>query len=418
MYVEPAPDPNPIALAGLPGSRSVGIPTFENQNGRMMESDGGAAIMDVIARKGHRQSVFRSYVFPYMDRPNLTVLTGALVTRITFEHTRASGVEFRHDGKIHHVDAGCEVVLSLGAINTPNCSCSPGSATTPNCDNTASPSCSIYQGSVKTCRTILYRLCLGVPAAASTAQQRRRGDLLLEERPSLDTPDLQSCQVEFPLSSPETAARFDVPDSGWGWSLGLVRPKSRGEIRLTGPDPVDPVEICANFLSDPDDVKAAIAGVELCREIGNSPALGPFVKREVMPGSLTGAELERYVRDAAVSYWHQTCTAKMGQDSMSVVNGELKVYGVEGLRIADGSIMPRVTTGNTMAACTSSANALQTSSRANTHFDVVTCRSARARLSVGIDMPPLKTAAWRLRRLRRSRVKLLEDTRATSLSAE
>ena len=104
-------------------------------------------------------------------------------------------------------------------------------------------------------------------------------------------------------------------------------------------------------MSDPDDVKAAIAGVELCREIGNSPALGPFVKREVMPGSLTGAELERYVRDAAVSYWHQTCTAKMGQDSMSVVNGELKVYGVEGLRIADGSIMPRVTTGNTMAAC-------------------------------------------------------------------
>ena len=91
--------------------------------------------------------------------------------------------------------------------------------------------------------------------------------------------------------------------------------------------------------------------MELCREIGNSAALRPFVKREVMPGNLKGAELERYVRDAAMTYWHQTCTAKMGRDDMSVVDGNLKVYGIERLRIADGSIMPRVTTGNTMAPC-------------------------------------------------------------------
>jgi choline dehydrogenase len=91
--------------------------------------------------------------------------------------------------------------------------------------------------------------------------------------------------------------------------------------------------------------------VQLCREIGNSAALGPFVKREVMPGNLKGAELECFVRDAAMSYWHQTCTAKMGRDAMSVVDAQLKVYGVEHLRIADGSIMPRVTTGNTMAPC-------------------------------------------------------------------
>ena len=132
---------------------------------------------------------------------------------------------------------------------------------------------------------------------------------------------------------------------------GVVRPKSRGHICLTGPDPLDPVEIEANMLSHPDDLKAAIAGVQLCREIGNSAALGPFVKREVMPGNLKGAGLERFVRDATMSYWHQTCTAKMGRDPMSVVDGQLKVYGVDHLRIADGSIMPRVTTGNTMAPC-------------------------------------------------------------------
>src|SRR6267142_2933270 len=122
VYVEPAPDPNPIAPAALDGARSVGIPTFENQNGRMMESAGGASILDVRARDGSRHSVFRSYVFPYMDRPNLTVLTGALVTRLTFdpyERNRVTGVEFSHDGQIHRVGAGSEVVLSLGAIHTP-----------------------------------------------------------------------------------------------------------------------------------------------------------------------------------------------------------------------------------------------------------------------------------------------------------
>ena len=86
-------------------------------------------------------------------------------------------------------------------------------------------------------------------------------------------------------------------------------------------------------------------------QIGNSIPLRPFTKREVMPGPLKGAELETFVRDAVEDYWHETCTAKMGRDPMSVVDGNLKVYGIENLRIADGSIMPHVTTGNTMAPC-------------------------------------------------------------------
>jgi choline dehydrogenase len=169
--------------------------------------------------------------------------------------------------------------------------------------------------------------------------------------PSLDTPDLQAGLAEFPLPSAETAARFTVPQFGWTLCGGVVRPKSRGHISLTGPDPTDAVEIEENMLSHPDDLRAAIACVQLCREIGNSAALRPFTKREVMPGNLKGGELERFVRDAALTWWHQSCTAKMGQDAMSVVDGTLKVYGIEHLRIADGSIMPRVTTGNTMAPC-------------------------------------------------------------------
>jgi choline dehydrogenase len=101
------------------GARSVGIPTFENQNGRMMEGAGGGAITDVRLRHGRRLSVFRSYVHPYMDRPNLTVLTGALVTRLTFEGRRAGGVEVLFDGRLRRIAAAQEVVLSLGAIHTP-----------------------------------------------------------------------------------------------------------------------------------------------------------------------------------------------------------------------------------------------------------------------------------------------------------
>ena len=158
-------------------------------------------------------------------------------------------------------------------------------------------------------------------------------------------------RLQVPKSSPENAAKFGLPGAGWPLFGAVAHPKSRGRLRLTGPNPLDPIQIEANTLSHPDDLKAAIACVELCREIGNFAALRPFVKREAMPGNLKGAALEHFIRDAAVSYWHETCTAKMGRDPMSVVDGNLKVYGIENLRIADGSIMPRVTTGNTMAPC-------------------------------------------------------------------
>src|SRR6201988_4054876 len=119
VFVQPEADPSPVALAMLEGTRSVGIPTFENQNGRMMEGAGGCSIVDLRVRDRKRESVFRSYTFPYMDRPNLTVLTHALVTRITLEGKRATGVECIYNGKTHRISAGLEVVLSLGAIHTP-----------------------------------------------------------------------------------------------------------------------------------------------------------------------------------------------------------------------------------------------------------------------------------------------------------
>ena len=119
VFVQSAPDPNPIVPAMVDAARSIGMPTFDSNNGRMMEGGGGASIIDMNVRDGKRLSVFRSYVFPYMDRPNLTVLTHALVTRLTLEGKRATGVEIAFDGKIQRITAGCEVVLSLGAMHTP-----------------------------------------------------------------------------------------------------------------------------------------------------------------------------------------------------------------------------------------------------------------------------------------------------------
>ena len=124
-----------------------------------------------------------------------------------------------------------------------------------------------------------------------------------------------------------------------------------GWVRLTGADAGNPVRIEANMLTHPDDLKAAVAGVQLCREIANAAPLRPLTKAEVTPGDLSSDELLGFIRNAAVSFWHHSGTAKMGTDDMSVVDGALKVYGIEQLRVADASIMPRITTGNTMAPC-------------------------------------------------------------------
>jgi choline dehydrogenase len=352
VFVEPAPDPNPVAPAMVEGARSVGIPTFQSPNGLMMEGDGGASIMDLRVRDGMRQSVFRSYTFPYMDRPNLTVLCHALVTRLVTSGKRASGIEIVHDGKVQRIAAGVEVVLSLGAIHTPKVLMLSGIGDQTELQRLGIPCVQHLPGVGENFQDHVGFGCVWeYPRALPPCNNMCEATYFWKSDPDLDAPDLQTCQGEVPFCSAETAAQFSPPAGSWALLAGVVRPKSRGRIRLTGANPQSPIEIEANTLAHPDDMKAAIACVELCREIGNSGPLSPFVKREVMPGNLKGAALEKFIRDAASSYWHQTCTAKMGHDAMSVVDGSLKVHGIDNLRIADGSIMPRVTTSNTMAPC-------------------------------------------------------------------
>ena len=352
IFVQPASDPNPIAPAMLEGTRSVGIPSFENPNGRMMEGAGGCSILDVRIRDGKRLSVFRSYTYPYMDRPNLTVLTQALVTQITFEGKRATGVECTYSGRAHRISARHEVVLSLGAIHTPKVLMQSGIGDEVELQRLGIPLVQHLPGVGQNFQDHPAIGCIWeYQKPFAPRNSTGQSTFFWKSDPRLDTPDIQTCQAEIPIAAGEMLVRHNAPAGSWTMFVGVVRPNSRGRIRLTGPNPADPVQIETNMMFHSDDLKTAIAAVQLCREIGNSPALHPFTKREVMPGNLKGAELENFVRDSVVTYWHQTCTAKMGRDSMSVVDGKLKVYGIENLRVADGSIMPRITTGNTMAPC-------------------------------------------------------------------
>ena len=352
VFVQPSPSPNPLAPAAVEGARSVGIPTFVNPNGRMMEMAGGASISDVRVREGKRQSIFRSYTFPYMDRPNLTVLTQAHVNRVTFEGRRATGVVIFHQGTTRRIRARLEVVLSLGAIHTPKVLMLSGIGDETELRRYGMPVLQHLPGVGRNFQDHLAFDCVweykvGLPPRNGMSE----AIMFWNSQGHQESPDTFACQAEVPISTPENASRFGLPDAGWILRGAIAAPKSRGRLHLTGPGREDPIRIDASTFAEPDDLKAARACIVRCREIGNSLPLRAFVKREVMPGNATGADLDNFIRNAATSFWHETGTAKMGRDTMSVVDGALKVYGVQNLRIADGSIMPRITTGNTMAPC-------------------------------------------------------------------
>jgi choline dehydrogenase len=291
-----------------------------------------------------------------MAQPNLTVLLQAEVRRLRFERSRAVGVEFFCEGRSSCARAESEVILCLGAINTPKILMLSGIGSERELTRHGIPVVQHLPGVGQNFQDhILVAGCVWeyrVPEAPRN--NSAEFTFFCKSDPGLPSPDLQPMLEECAFGSELTREEYALPtDPAVAWTLapGLVRPQSRGHIALTGNRPQDRLAIHANFLSDRRDVIALLHAVQLCREIGNSPMLRPFVRRELMPGPLQPVELERWLRRAAGTYFHQTGTAKMGTDEMSVVNGALQVYGVQGLRIADGSVMPTITTGNTMAPC-------------------------------------------------------------------
>lgn len=353
VHVQSPDDPLPIAPAMLESCKGVGIPVFADMNGAMMEGAGGAAIPNVRIRQGQRLSVFSTYVRPILDRPNITVLTKAMVQKIRFIGTRAVGVNILLAGKPLSIDASGEIILSTGAINTPKILMQSGIGDAAELKRHGIPLVhhlpgvgQNYQDHFMIAGCVWeYKEPLAFRNNAAEATFFWKSDA------RLDTPDLQPFQIELPYTSAETGKQFAPPPGCWSLSPAVVRPQSRGQVKITGADPGSPVQIFANTMAEEADRTAILRCIELCREIGNSGPVAAYNKREIMPGPIKGAQLDNFCRDAAVTYWHESCTAKMGRDEMSVVDGQLRVHGIEGLRIADASIMPRVTTGNTMAGC-------------------------------------------------------------------
>lgn len=351
VHVSPARHPQPVASALIDAARQIGIPAFENPNGAMMEGRGGAAINDLIIKDGRRNSIYRAYVHPRRGQANLTVLTHTLVSRLVFEGKRVTGVEVIRDGRTERFTADREVVLSLGAVNTPKVLMQSGIGPQ---DELRRHGIALVQHLPGVGANHQDHVSFAVIFEYEHPQQVGHGGseatLYWSSDSSLRLPDMFHCQVEFPVPSAETAP-LGVPAHGWTMFAGLAHPKSRGRITLSGAGPMDNPVIQPNTLSDPDDLRSALENIRLVQDLGSQSAFKGLVKRESLPGRLARKDLENYARNAAVTYWHQSCTAKMGRDEMSVVDGSLKVHGVQGLRIADASVMPHVTSGNTMAPC-------------------------------------------------------------------
>ncbi|MGA8695786.1 MAG: GMC family oxidoreductase N-terminal domain-containing protein [Xanthobacteraceae bacterium] len=351
VFVQPAPNPSSIAPAFLKAAESLGIPTFADQNGVMQEGSGGAAITNVRIRDGRRLNIPSSYLYPVMDQANLTVLTGAYVNRLTIESNSVTGVEFEWQNEVRRIKASSEVVLSAGAIQTPKTLLLSGIGDRAELDRLGIATVSHLPGVGRNFQDhpIIGGGLWEAPGPLPTRNNASEANLFVKSRPELNTPDLHIWHIEAAYLS-EVTGRHAV-ENVWSISPGLARPESRGFLRLKSASPQEAMEIHANMLTDPRDLAALRRSMEITRELGNSEVMKSFVKREILPGDLEGEALDNLIRDGAMSMHHPTCTAKMGQDDLSVVDAQLRVYGVKKLRIADGSIMPTITTGNTHAPC-------------------------------------------------------------------
>ena len=351
VHVQPAQEPLPFSERLMGAAESMGLARFPNANGRMMEAAGGCALVDETVRDKKRQSIFRSYVYPLMAQPNLTVLTGANVVRVLFDGLRATKVEFDYQGELVRAEAHREIVLSLGAIHTPKLLMQSG----------LGPAQELQRAGIAPLQTLEgvgRNLHDHVSIASVWASEgdvlgpfpRSQTAIFWKSRPELDSPNFYSYAISGALLTPENASGAKLPGDCWTQVIGM-RPLSRGSIHLTGAAATDPVRIDANYLAAPQDLTDLVRGLDFAREMGRASALAEFSKHQVAPWSYGPAELAAYIRNGLTTFWHQSGTARMGLDGMSVVDGKLRVHGVEGLRVADASVLPRVTSGNTMAPC-------------------------------------------------------------------
>lgn len=349
----------------------AGYSQTPDYNGAKQE---GFARLQVNVHRGRRQSTAVAYLHPALQRPNVDLEVRAHVTRILFEDGRAVGVEYRQDGALHQVRASREVILSGGAINSPQVlilsGIGPGAHLAENGIETQlnradvggnlqdHPSIGLEYRYAKRSQfhkdLRLDRLALHVARAklfgtgrVATPPSSLTG--FFKSRPELEMPDIQmffrplaiDARQWFPVIMPPAAESF-------AFRTCHLRPESRGTVRLRTADPQDPVRILNNFLSTETDRLVQRESVRVIRKLAHQPAFEGVRGEELMPGAAIESddEVDAFIRENLNTVFHPVGTCRMGDDEGSIVDRELRVRGVDGLRVVDASVFPDLVGGN------------------------------------------------------------------------
>ncbi len=360
---------NPLSAVFVDGGVACGLAPNPDFNGA---AQAGVGFYQVTQRNGRRCSSARAFLHPVRSRPNLEIRTNSLATRILFSGTRAAGIEYRWNGELHRARAEREVLLAAGAVASPQLlmlsGVGPAAAlrsleipvvadapdvggnlqdhldfcTLSKCTRPVTYDFNAWQEVAVGLRFLLTRSGPGVSNIAE-AGGFARSALAPDERPDL--------QLHFVPAQLDDHGRNRLPGHGFTVHACVLRPASRGRITLRSSRPDDAPRIHAGYLSAGADLDVLLEGIRLSREIIASQPFAPFRGPEVFPGEgvRTRPELTQMVRRKAETIYHPVGTCRMGRDAASVVDPELRVRGVERLRVIDASVMPRLIGGNTNA---------------------------------------------------------------------
>lgn len=360
---------NPLHHAWLEAAQQAGYALTEDYNGFRQE---GFGRMDMTVRDGTRCSAAKAYLYPARKRPNLHIVQHALATRILFDGTRAIGIAYERGGKTYEAKANREVILSGGPINSVQLlklsGIGPAAelrqhgiavvADRPGVGANLQDHLEFYFQMACTKPVSLYGQAnlLGKARAGAEWLFFRRGIGatnhfescgFIRSRAGIPYPDIQ--YHFFPMAINYDGSSL-ATEHGFQAHVGPMRSKSRGSVTLRSADPRDAPKIFFNYMSHPDDWEEMRACVRLTREIFQQPAFAPWRGREIQPGAdcVTDEQIDAFIAEHVESALHPSCTCKMGaiDDPMAVVDPELRVLGVTGLRIVDSSVMPSITTGN------------------------------------------------------------------------
>ncbi|MGW1770235.1 GMC family oxidoreductase [Streptomyces sp. NPDC002104] len=346
VLVAPVPEPHPLAAAGVEAAVQAGF-TRAGDIGGGLETGFGWSDMNLPG--GVRQSAADAYVRPFLDRPNLDVVTGATVRRLRISAGRCTGVEYSVGGA--HLSAGsAEVVLTAGAIGSAHLLMLSGIGPARHLRDHGIDVVADVPGVGSHLQDhplagVVYEACRPVPFLPANPPAEMMG--LLHSGPAAARPDLQVYVVAAPLPS----AWGGAPANGYSIAFSAMAPHSSGTVRLADADPAGAPVVDPGYLSDDRDLEVMRRGLAIARRIGEADAFADWRGREAVPGSGTNAEsVDEFIRKATGPYFHFTGTCRMGTDADAVVDpADLRVHGIAGLRVADASVMPSIPSANTNA---------------------------------------------------------------------